>query len=115
MAGGSPIHQFNAGEYNTTVYAKQGDLGTAVLKPRPSGTVWTRGATAKARWQNTANHGGGYSYRLCPASEPLTEECFQRHPLKFAGDAALCIFPVIEGGPDLAAQTLPRAPSSSPV
>lgn len=24
------------------------------------------------------NHGGGYSYRLCPASEPLTEECFQK-------------------------------------
>ena len=29
------------------------------------------------------NHGGGYSYRLCPASEPLTEECFQRHHLDF--------------------------------
>ena len=26
--------------------------------------------------------------------------------IKFAGDAALCIFPVVEGGPDLAAQTL---------
>ena len=26
--------------------------------------------------------------------------------IKFAGDAALCIFPVAEGGPDLAAQTL---------
>lgn len=25
----------------------------------------------------------GYQYRLCPASEPLTEECFQRHPLEF--------------------------------
>ena len=29
------------------------------------------------------NHGGGYSYRLCPADEPLTEACFQRHPLAF--------------------------------
>lgn len=27
--------------------------------------------------------GGGYSYRLCPANEPLTEACFQRTPLKF--------------------------------
>lgn len=26
--------------------------------------------------------------------------------IKFAGDAALCIFPVVEGGPDLATQTL---------
>ncbi len=55
-----------------------------VLKPRPSGTTWVRGGVAAARWQQTAAHGGGYQYRLCPASEPLTEECFQRHPLEFA-------------------------------
>ena len=30
--------------------------------------------------------GGGYSYRLCPASEPLTEACFQKHPLDFVVD-----------------------------
>ena len=27
--------------------------------------------------------GGGYIYRLCPANEPLTEECFFRTPLEF--------------------------------
>ena len=32
-----------------------------------------------------ANHGGGYSYRLCPADKPLNEECFQRTPLPFVG------------------------------
>ena len=36
-----------------------------------------------------ANHGGGYSYRLCrlPAAgrAALTEECFQRGQLDFAG------------------------------
>ena len=37
---------FNAGAYNTTIYAKQGDLGTKVLKPRPSGTVRTSPPTA---------------------------------------------------------------------
>ena len=26
---------------------------------------------------------GGYSYRLCPADSPLTEECFQKIPLAF--------------------------------
>ena len=31
---------------------------TQVLKPRPTGTVWKRGSTAKTRWQLTANHGG---------------------------------------------------------
>ena len=28
-------------------------------------------------------------YRLCPASEPLTEECFQKLPLKFGGPPKL--------------------------
>ena len=59
MAGGVSVEMFNAAAYNLTKFAKQGDLGTAVLKPRPTGTVWKRGGTAKARWQITANHGGG--------------------------------------------------------
>ena len=84
MAGGSPKEVFNAGAYNTTVYAKIGDLGSKVLKPRPTGTVWVRGSVAKARWQLTARHGGGYQYRLCPAGSALTEACFQKTPLEFA-------------------------------
>jgi hypothetical protein len=28
-------------------------------------------------------------YRLCPLSSELTEECFQQHPLPFAGAVAL--------------------------
>jgi hypothetical protein len=58
-AGGSDTEAFNAGEYNTTVYAKLGDLGSVVLKPRPTGTVWKRGAVQKARWILIAGHGGG--------------------------------------------------------
>jgi len=83
-AGGSDKEVFNAGAYNTTQFAKQGDLGSKVLKPRPSGTIWHRGAVEKARWQYTASHGGGYQYRLCPANETLSEECFQKMPLAFA-------------------------------
>ena len=38
-------------------------------------------------WGLAVNHGGGYSYRLCPrSSEPLTEACFQRTPLAFVGN-----------------------------
>ena len=59
MAGGTPQASFNAAEYTTTKFAKQGDYGTVVLKPRPTGTVWKRGATAAVRMQLTANHGGG--------------------------------------------------------
>ena len=43
-------------------------------------------------WQVRNNHGGGYSYRLCPASEPLTEECFQRHPLDVQGSLSVLQF-----------------------
>ena len=60
MAGGVRSEMFNAGAYNSTANAKQGDLGSVVLRPRPTGTVWRRGGTAAARWQMTAQHGGGY-------------------------------------------------------
>jgi len=84
MAGGNTFEVFNAGAYTATPNAKQGDLGTKVLKPRPSGTVWKRGSAVKARWELTAAHAGGYQYRLCPSSEPLTEACFEKTPLALA-------------------------------
>ena len=84
MAGGRWTEAFNAAAFNTTRFAKMGDLGSKVLKPRPTGTVWKRGGTAKTRWQLTANHGGGYIYRLCPAGSVLDEECFQKTELEWA-------------------------------
>ena len=50
------------------------------LPPLPTKTVWRSGETAEVTWQITANHGGGYQYRLCPEGRPLTEECFQVSP-----------------------------------
>merc|ERR1719231_2002954 len=84
MACGNTEELFGAAAYNSTRFAKQGDLGSEVLNAKPSGTVWQRGSLAKARWQQTAGHGGGYQYRLCPADQPLTEACFQARPLPFA-------------------------------
>ena len=87
MAGGTQTECFNAGAYNSTKFAKQGDLATNVLKKRTDlyQTVWTRGAVERTRWETTAAHGGGYIYQLCPASStPLTEECFAASPLAFA-------------------------------
>jgi len=53
-------------------------------------TNWTRGSVVEAAWGILANHGGGYSYRLCKVPEEgiigVTEECFQKTPLKFEGD-----------------------------
>jgi hypothetical protein len=51
-------------------------------------TEWIAGSTAEVAWGITANHGGGYSYRLCPFEqyEKDGEACFQKHPLLFVGD-----------------------------
>lgn len=53
-------------------------------------TEWKRGSIAEVAWSIWANHGGGYSYRLCKLPTEgragLTEECFQQTPLDFAGD-----------------------------
>ena len=53
-------------------------------------TNWTRGDVVEVAWSIIANHGGGYSYRLCKlpkegGRKALTEECFQKTPLKFSG------------------------------
>lgn len=47
-------------------------------------TTWQRGSAVEVAQSVTANHGGGYAYRLCPVSESPTEACFQAHHLAFA-------------------------------
>ena len=68
MAGGSPVPVFNGGEYLPTTHRdasgrnytlKQGDLGSHVLRPRPTGVVWKRGGIVNASWYIAFNHGGG--------------------------------------------------------
>ena len=43
-----------------TPHAKANDLGSKVLPPLPTGTVWRAGAQVEAMWGLRANHGGGY-------------------------------------------------------
>ena len=45
-------------------------------------------------WAIAANHGGGYSYRLCPATPAgdISEACFQRHQLDFDGTTSDILF-----------------------
>lgn len=63
MAGGGPKAGVESGEYNTTAFATQGDLGTDL--PEVHAAVWKAGATATTAWYIRANHGGGYAFRLC--------------------------------------------------
>lgn len=92
MAGGTPNPAFNGGEYTKTVYAQQGDLGSQTLRPRPTGITWKRGGVANVSWYIAFNHGGGYSYRLCPRTQPLTEACFADNLLEFASDTHIVMF-----------------------
>jgi len=58
-----------------------GDRGSNLMPSTQ--TVWRVGSKVEVAWGIWANHGGGYQYRLCPRSENLTEECFQKTPLPF--------------------------------
>ena len=51
--------------------------------------VWKIGSVVEASFALYANHGGGYSYRLCKpdATGKPTEACFQKTPLQFATDS----------------------------
>jgi hypothetical protein len=48
--------------------------------------VWRAGTEQNISWAITANHGGGYAYRLCRHGPDQTEECFQKGHLQFVGD-----------------------------
>jgi len=64
-----------------------GGPGTALPKlPKDEWAVWKAGSVVEAEWSIYANHGGGYSYRLCKHQEGVapTEECYQKTPLMFA-------------------------------
>lgn len=82
-AGGGPIRMFNGGTAKEFGLAQNMD---GIDLPSVNHTVWRRGTEEEVAWAVNANHGGGYSYRLCKSSETVTEECFQRMPLRFAGD-----------------------------
>lgn len=57
--------------------------------PPATRAVWESGSTAHVAWAITVNHGGGYSWRLCPSTQEPTEKCFQDHVLKFIGATGL--------------------------
>lgn len=71
---------------------QQGWKGTEV-SPLLRQTTWIAGSTVEVAFGLTANHGGGYQYRICRLNkqswnitDQATEECFQKTPLDFVGD-----------------------------
>mgnify|MGYP000539263700 CR=1 FL=1 len=59
------------------------DLARSEPNMRPK---WVAGETAEVAMALTANHGGGYIYRLCSSDQDQTEECFQATTLEFDGN-----------------------------
>lgn len=74
--------------YTDTEFVKHGMLGSK-LPPLDSATVWKAGSDVEVSWTLKAWHGGGYTYRIAPADEPLTEALFQKTPLDFVGNSSL--------------------------
>lgn len=58
------------------------------LPPVGPATVWKANSVVEAEWSIYANHGGGYSFRLCKKvpGQAETEACYQKIPLDFADD-----------------------------
>lgn len=56
------------------------------IKSQENVTVWKAGGLEEVAWSIWANHGGGYSYRLCPKNSPFTEDCFSSNILEFADE-----------------------------
>jgi hypothetical protein len=54
------------------------------LPPNPTQTTWRQGEVVTVASSIYINHGGGWSWRLCPKSASVTEACFQEHVLDFA-------------------------------
>lgn len=81
----SPCGVFSGG------FKEQGrDMLDLDAAPAPT---WVLGNDADIAWAITANHGGGYSYRLCPADGDLSEECFQANHLDFATSTTRVVDP----------------------
>jgi len=86
---GGPVGFANGG------YAKDQSMQgfDAVKLDGKTSERWKLGSVQKVAWGISANHGGGYAYRLCPnnGKTNITEECFQAHHLEFEGDLSWII------------------------
>lgn len=90
---------YQAGTYASEIMAGHLAADASDNDGRSRGSIapvatWVAGGAAKVSQGSLyANHGGGYQYRLCRASEftadgPSNEECFQRTPLEYASNSS---------------------------
>lgn len=89
-------------------YGNGPDMRTKAYPGNTNPVKWTAGGVGEILWAIEANHGGGYSFRLCkkPTKDKimteLTEECFQKGHLNFHGDSHW-----VQTGPDESTRSPP--------
>jgi len=88
IAGGASTNMsYRAGGFGPQTGYPQGYAGSKLPAVKKADRkVWKAGETATVAWTSVANHGGGYSWALCPADSPLTEDCFEQTPLQFVDE-----------------------------
>jgi len=69
---------------------KFGEDGLVLPENEPA--HWSKGEVVNVSWSFVANHGGGYSWRLCKKGGEITEECFQRTVLSFHGTKSRIVY-----------------------
>merc|ERR1712130_10194 len=84
---------------NDTVYANGGYAPKGISQgfdgvnmPKMPPVTYKRGEAVEVAWAISANHGGGYSWRLCPADGKVSEECFQKNQLDFVGTSSWIVY-----------------------
>eukprot|EP01048_Picozoa_sp_COSAG05_P006932 COSAG05_NODE_470_length_9504_cov_260.657629_7_plen_311_part_00 len=81
VAGGGPVSYDNGG--NAPDGYNQGDDFLTIPEHKPA--VWQRGGIEEVAFAISANHGGGYSWRLCKKNTNVSEACFGQNTLEFYG------------------------------
>lgn len=81
IAGGGPVIYANGGTPPRGI--EQGVDG--ITLPKKTATIWPRGSIQEVGMAVSANHAGGYSWRLCKDDGNVSEACFQQNQLRFAG------------------------------
>jgi hypothetical protein len=102
MAGGEPLpgkENMQGAKYTTTVHARQGDLGSFVLPPMPTGTIWTAGKPAEVSWTMRANREYKcYTACLCSCTvqqtaQPKRHCClYERTVCSTSACCCICLF-----------------------
>lgn len=87
VAGGHPAHAYANGGVPPEGYS-QGFDGVHLPRADAATVKWLRGGVAELAWAMSANHAGGYAYRICRADTVggVTEACFQEGHLAFADE-----------------------------